>query len=124
MRATGLKLLRARKGMTAFGSDSSPSRGDPCRRALRPIEASKTAACYVRSTSIPDVQTYLRLTPKGRLFRSDGSDVAGRPNGWPKLNAAALVRDHGTEAGSFRGLILCARVVVLRGGVAASGYRR
>ena|SRR5208282_973607 len=26
-----------------FGADSSPSRDDPCRRALRPMEASKAA---------------------------------------------------------------------------------
>ena len=28
-------------GMAAFGTDSSPSRGDPCRRTFRPTEASK-----------------------------------------------------------------------------------
>jgi hypothetical protein len=38
-----------------FGADSCPSRDDPCRRALRPIEASKAAGYYVRSTSTPAV---------------------------------------------------------------------
>ena len=36
-----------------FRPDSGPSRGDPCRRALRPTQASKAAVCYVRSTSTP-----------------------------------------------------------------------
>jgi hypothetical protein len=36
-----------------YGADSGPSRGDLCRRALRPIEASKAAVCYVRNTSKP-----------------------------------------------------------------------
>jgi hypothetical protein len=36
-----------------YGADSGPSRGDLCRRALRPIEASKTVVCYVRFTEDP-----------------------------------------------------------------------
>jgi hypothetical protein len=32
-----------------------------------------------RFTSTPDIQAHRRLTPKGRLFRSDGSDVACQP---------------------------------------------
>ena len=35
----------------AFGH-SGRSRGDPCRRALRPTDASKAAVWYVRNTSI------------------------------------------------------------------------
>ena len=38
---------------SGYGADSGPSRSDPCRRALRPIEASKATVCYVRNTSIP-----------------------------------------------------------------------
>jgi hypothetical protein len=38
-----------------FGADFGPFRGDPCRPALRPIEASKAAVCYVRNTSTPAV---------------------------------------------------------------------
>ena len=36
-----------------FGSHSGPSRGDPRRRASRPIEASRVRVCYVRLTSKP-----------------------------------------------------------------------
>ena len=36
-----------------FGADSGPSRGDPFRPAIRPIEASKAAVCYVRNTCAP-----------------------------------------------------------------------
>ena len=36
-----------------FGSDSGPSRGEPCRRAFRPTEAPDAATCYVRLTSKP-----------------------------------------------------------------------
>ncbi len=39
-----------------YGANPGPSRGDPCRRASRPIEASKAAVCYVRNTSIRDVR--------------------------------------------------------------------
>jgi hypothetical protein len=35
------------------GLDSGRSRGDFCRRANRPTEASKAAVCYVRNTSTP-----------------------------------------------------------------------
>jgi hypothetical protein len=45
-------VLRATAGI---GADSGPSRGDPCLSAFRPTEASKAAARYVRSTSIPDL---------------------------------------------------------------------
>jgi hypothetical protein len=38
-----------------YGADSGPSRGAPSRRALRPIEASKAAVCWVRFTSTPAV---------------------------------------------------------------------
>src|SRR5271167_2572369 len=37
--------------------DCGRSIGDPCRRAIRPIEAFKAAVCYVRNTSTPDVQS-------------------------------------------------------------------
>jgi hypothetical protein len=33
-----------------YGTDSSRSRGGPCRGAIRPIEASKTVVCYLRNT--------------------------------------------------------------------------
>jgi hypothetical protein len=36
-----------------FGAASGPFSGGPCRRATRPVEASKAAVCYVRSTSKP-----------------------------------------------------------------------
>ena len=32
----------------SYGADTGTSRGDPCRPALRPFEASKAAVCYVR----------------------------------------------------------------------------
>ena len=34
-----------------FRPDSGPSRGDPCRAAFRPIDASKVAICNGRFTS-------------------------------------------------------------------------
>ena len=37
----------------ACGANFSHSRGDPCRRAIRPFEASKTAVRLVRNTSTP-----------------------------------------------------------------------
>ena len=40
------------RGKARFGQNSGPSRGGLCRRALRPTEASKAAAGYVRNTSI------------------------------------------------------------------------
>ena len=39
----------------AYGADTGPSRGDACRRAIRPTEAFKAAVCYVRNTSTPTV---------------------------------------------------------------------
>ncbi|MFZ0599903.1 MAG: hypothetical protein WAN05_00700 [Roseiarcus sp.] len=36
-----------------FGADSGPSRGDRCRRAIRPIEPFAIVTRYVRSTSKP-----------------------------------------------------------------------
>ena len=36
----------------AYGADSGPSRGDACRRAIRPIEASKAAICNGRFAQI------------------------------------------------------------------------
>jgi hypothetical protein len=36
-----------------YGVDCGRSRGGPCRSAIRPIEASKAAIGYVRSTSKP-----------------------------------------------------------------------
>ena len=50
-----------------FGADSGPSRGDRCRRAIRPIEASKAAVGYARNTS-----------NSGRPRRKDGPKVL-----WP-----------------------------------------
>jgi hypothetical protein len=38
------------------GTNSGPSRGNPCTRAIRPIEASKATFRYVRSTSEPAVR--------------------------------------------------------------------
>ena len=35
-----------------FGANSGPSWGDRCRRAFRPIEASKDAVCFVRNTQL------------------------------------------------------------------------
>ena len=49
-----------------YGADSGPSRGDPCRPAIRPTEASKGAVCYVRSTSTPVVS--LRKIPDFAAF--------------------------------------------------------
>ncbi len=39
-----------------FRADSGPSLGGPSPRAIRPIEASKAAVCYVRNTSGPAVR--------------------------------------------------------------------
>ena len=39
-----------------FRADSGPSRGDGGTRAIRPIQASKAAVCYVRNTSAPAVR--------------------------------------------------------------------
>ena len=56
-------LLRAVKPISrsqwsdGYGADSGPSRGEPCRRALRPIEASKAAICNGRFTSTPAVRS-------------------------------------------------------------------
>jgi hypothetical protein len=36
-----------------YRADSGPSRGDSCRRALRPTEASKAAICNGSFTSTP-----------------------------------------------------------------------
>jgi hypothetical protein len=44
---------RASSRHGGFGADSGPTRGDPCRPAIRPFEASKAAVCYVRDTSAP-----------------------------------------------------------------------
>jgi hypothetical protein len=52
-------LLRAVKPTShsqwngSYGADSGPSRGDRCRRTIRPIEASKAAICNGRFTSTP-----------------------------------------------------------------------
>jgi hypothetical protein len=50
-----------------FGGDSSPSRDDPCRRALRPIEALKATMRNGCFTSTPDLATslaHVRFPPK------------------------------------------------------------
>ena len=39
-----------------YGADSGPSRGDPCRRAFRPIEASTDAISNGSYTSTPAVR--------------------------------------------------------------------
>ena len=45
-----------------YNADSGRSRGGSCRGAIRPIEASRVAVCYVRFTSI-------------RAIRSDATNV-------------------------------------------------
>jgi hypothetical protein len=55
MTGLGGKPISRSQWKDGFGADSGPSRGDRCRRALRPIEASKTVVCYVRFTSVRDV---------------------------------------------------------------------
>src|SRR5208282_6745401 len=44
------------KSYDGYRPDSGPSRGDSCRRAFRPTEASRAAVCYVRNTSTPAVR--------------------------------------------------------------------
>src|SRR5271166_1467826 len=47
-----------------FSVHSGPSRGDPCRRALRPIEASKAPIGYVRNSRLrPSVVRKERTLP-------------------------------------------------------------
>src|SRR5208337_1610005 len=54
-----------------FDADSSPSRDDPCRRALRPIEASEAAVCYVRNTSTPAVFGARFYAPASHCFATN-----------------------------------------------------
>jgi hypothetical protein len=59
-RRLGQGLLRAVNPISrsqrndGFGAHSGPSRGDPCRRALRPTATYAVAICYVCFTSIRD----------------------------------------------------------------------
>jgi hypothetical protein len=57
-----VKAISRSESNDGSGADSSLSRGDPCWSALRPIKASKGAACYVRSTSTPAVRC-AQVTP-------------------------------------------------------------
>jgi hypothetical protein len=54
-----------------FRPDSDPSRGDPCRAALRPIQASKAAIRNGCFTSIRDLQSHAggRLCGRFSLMR-------------------------------------------------------
>jgi len=51
-----------------FGAESGPSRGDPCRRAIRPIDASKAAVGFVRNTSTPAVWSAQRAAVPRRRW--------------------------------------------------------
>ena len=68
-----------------YRADSGPSRGDPWRRGLRPIEASKAAVCYVRNTSIPDIRPLATL---GR--NAEALDWVGRSLALSSANPIAL----------------------------------
>ena len=74
-----------------YGTDSGPSRGDPCRRAFRPTEASKAAVCYVRNTSIPDTLDRWRRMFLGLIEPMGGSGL-GRDSANLVANA-----EHGNE---------------------------
>jgi hypothetical protein len=48
-----VKAISCSQWNAGFGAHSGPSRGDPRRRAFRPIEAFKAAVRYVRNTCAP-----------------------------------------------------------------------
>jgi hypothetical protein len=55
-----------------FDAHSGPCRGDPCRRAFRPFEASKPVVCYFRNTSSnPAVRRRDHARPTPRAFARD-----------------------------------------------------
>jgi hypothetical protein len=56
-----------------FGADSGPSRGDPIRPAFRPMEASKSVVCYVRSTRIGTGDTQSLNAWQARLVPSSAN---------------------------------------------------
>ena len=55
------------RGKARFGQNSGPSRGGLCGRALRPTEASKAAAGYVRNTSILLKNSEIEVPRKSHL---------------------------------------------------------
>ncbi len=63
MPASGVNPISGSHWNAGFRPDSGPSRGDPCRRALRPSVPSTDAVRYDRSTSIPAVE-FLRRDPR------------------------------------------------------------
>ena len=58
-----------------YGADSGPSRGDPCTRALRPIETPKAATSFVR-LHVNSVETYGPPRLQGVLSRSAADQSA------------------------------------------------
>jgi hypothetical protein len=61
-----------------YGTDSGPSGGDSCRRAFRPIEASRATIGYVRNTSTPAVSFAQIAAIHGR--RGDSQNCPWKPH--------------------------------------------
>jgi hypothetical protein len=51
-----VRLISRSQTNGGLGAHSGPSRSNPCKRAFRPIEASKVAVRYVRNTATPAVR--------------------------------------------------------------------
>src|SRR5271167_4362981 len=74
-----------------FGADSSPSRDDPCRRALRPMEASKAAIRVALRRDLPSaVRKYRPFA--GGLANASYPTLCG-------LSRSVLVREESAKTG-------------------------
>jgi hypothetical protein len=76
-----------------FGADSGPSRGEPCRPGLRPIEASTDATRNVRFTSLRDGRSNVSNPLKSSHSPRDGEFVKttyARPPATHWLELASL----------------------------------
>ena len=81
-----------------LSSKLGPSRGDPCRRALRPIRASKAPVCYVRNT----------WTSSRPLCANRGHSAAVLANGSNRPEAAVRRRRLGlNHVGGLSRLTMC-----------------
>jgi hypothetical protein len=80
----------------AYGADSGPSRGDACRRAIRPTATSEAVVCYVRNTSTPAVLSAQIPGIRRRLGERVNRPLADRQD-WPSGRVVGAGRRSSAE---------------------------
>src|SRR5208337_3036626 len=104
MRAMGEEGYSRSQWNDGYDADSGPSRGDPCKRALRPTVGSKVAVRFVRNTSSPVVMAtkdqrdgvkFIVGVAESRVdSRNRGIGLLGRPQKNAGDRAGARRRAH------------------------------